>query len=262
MKKNAKIPIVMAAFGTTARAFDTYSFIDKKCKKRFPGHEIFWSYSSRMVKDLIKKRDNIDLKHPHQVLSELKEKGYSWSVVQSLHLFCGHEFFRLVDEVGQNFAGTSTRTSIGLPLLSGPWDYKAVVEAIGTGFPDDEDMAVVMVGHGTDHPVWSSYVALHHMFREKFGPRIFMGVVEGYPLREEIVAGVKRAGFRKVLLISFMLVAGVHFIEDLLGEEDSWKTAFEDNGISVSVENTGTGFNDSIIEIFCKHIEDAMDVIP
>jgi sirohydrochlorin cobaltochelatase len=78
-----KTPIVMAAFGTTTRALETYSFMNERISARFPDHEIFWSYSSRMVKDWIKKRRNIDLKHPHEVLYELEEKGFSWAVVQS-----------------------------------------------------------------------------------------------------------------------------------------------------------------------------------
>ena len=253
-----KIPIVMAAFGTTTKAMKTYSFIDKSLKGHFPDHEILWSYSSRMVKDWIKKRRNIDLKHPHQVLAELKEKGYSWVVVQSLHLLCGHEFYRLVEEVKKS----SVRTSIGLPLLSGPEDYEAVVQGLGSSFPDIEDETIVLVGHGTDHPIWSSYVALHHMFRERFGPRIFMGVVEGYPSRAEIVEAVKGAGFKKVRLIPFMLVAGTHFQEDLAGDDDSWRTAFEESDISVSVETKGMGFYHCIVEIFCRHIQDALDIIP
>jgi len=59
-----------------------------------------------------------------------------------------------------------------------------------------------------------------------------------------------------------MLVAGVHFMEDMAGEEDSWKTAFEEKNISVSLDQNGLGMNSSIVEIFCQHIHDALDVIP
>ncbi len=269
-----KTPIVMAAFGTTSRALETYSLIDEKLKKSFPDHEILWSYSSRMVKDWIKKRKGIELKHPHQVLVELKEKGYPWAVVQSLHLMCGHEFYRLVEEV----KGCGIRTSVGLPLLCDLGDYQEVIAALASAHPSfnqnnsafsnpqfeiSDDEAVVMVGHGTDHPSWSSFLALHHMFRERFGSGIYVGVVEdGYPSMEEIVESVKKSGFKKVRLIPFMMVAGVHFEEDLIGDEDSWKTAFEQEGISVSFEAKGLGLNHGIIEIFCRHIKEALDVIP
>jgi len=253
-----KIPIVMVAFGTTTKALETYSFIDRICKQHFSDHEIVWSYSSRMVKDWIKKRRNIDLKHPHQVLAELEKEGHQWAVVQSLHLFSGHEFYRLVEEVNQGHV----RTSVGLSLLTSPGDYEAVVEILGTKFPDHEKEAMVLVGHGTDHPIWSSYVALQHMFRERFGSNIYMGVVEGYPPRDKIVESVMKSGIKRVHLIPFMLVAGTHFKEDLAGGEDSWKTAFEEKGILVSIETKGLGFYQGIVEIFCKHIQDALDVIP
>lgn len=253
-----KTPIVIAAFGTTTKALETYSLINQRLTERFPDNEIFWSYSSRMVKDWIKKSQNIDLKHPHQVLFELKEKGYTWAVVQSLHLLNGHEFYRLVDE-SQN---CDIRTSIGLPLLSSPEDFNKAITALQDSFPIHEDEALVMVGHGTDHPCWSVYVALNQMLREKLGSKIFTGVVEGYPAQEKIVEDVKKAGYKKVRIIPFMLVAGVHFHEDLAGNEDSWKSAFEKEKIFVTLEKKGLGSYPGIIDIFSKHIQEALDVIP
>ena len=253
-----KPPVVMAAFGTTTKALETYSFINSILTARFPDHEILWSYSSRMVKDWVKKRRNIDLKHPHQVLFEMKEKGYTWAVVQSLHLLNGHEFCRLVEEVQQS----PIRTSMGLPLISSPDDYESVVQSFANRFQNLENQAVVLVGHGTDHPIWSSYVALNHMFRERFGSNIYVGVIEGHPTRDVIVDAVIRSGTKRVRIIPFMLVAGTHFQEDLVGKDDSWKTALEKKNISVSVDTDGLGFNQEIIGIFCKHIEDALDVIP
>ena len=253
-----KIPIVMAAFGTTSKALETYSFINSILTERFPDHEILWSYSSRMVKDWLKKRRNIDSKHPHQVLFELNKKGHPWAVVQSLHLLNGHEFYRLVDE-SQN---CDIRTSIGLPLLSSPEDFNKVISALQDSFLTHEAEALVMVGHGTDHPCWPVYIALNRMLREKLGLKIFTGVVEGFPAKEKIIGEVKKAGFKKVRIFPFMLVAGVHFNQDLAGNEDSWKIAFEKENICVTLEEKGLGFYPGIIDIFVKHIQEALDVIP
>ena len=254
-----KIPIVMAAFGTTTRALATYEYIDKSVWERFPDHEITWSYSSRMVKDWIKKRKNIDLKHPHEVLQELHEKGHEWAIVQSMHFLAGHEFYRLLAETDQALI----RTSIGLPLLSSPEDYLSVINVLRPVVEAHPGEAIVLIGHGTDHPIWSSYLALHHMLREEIGSQIYVGVVEEYPEQNAIVAHVKQAGFKKVYLVPFMLVAGVHFEEDLIGEnEDSWKSVFQDQGITVSIEGEGLGLYPGISDIFCDHIEAALTVIP
>ena len=253
------IPIVMAAFGTTTRAMNTYSFIDKVCKERFPGHDLYWAFSSRIVKDQSKQRHNTNMQHPHQVLSKLREMGHEWAVVQSLHLMWGHEFYRLVDEV----ADCGIRTSMGLPLLSEPKDYKEAVGVMSETFRDPEDEAVVLVGHGTDHPSWCSYVALNHIFREKIDSGIFVGVVEdGYPSMRSVVQEVRETGYRRVRIIPFMLVAGMHFEEDLSGGNGSWQFAFEEEGIAVSLDSQGLGFYSGIIELYCRHIEEALDVIP
>ena len=254
-----KTPILLAAFGTTSKAIETYSLIGDIVKKRFPGHEVLWSYSSRMVKDRVKKKNNTELKHPHQVLSELKSRGFAWAAVQSMHLMCGHEFYRLVDEAKE----CEIRTSIGLPLLYSPIDYKKVLAALDYLIPSAKEDAVVFIGHGTDHSAWATYAALLNMLRESGKSNAYVGVVEeGHASMEEVVIAVSRAGYKHVRLVPLMLVAGVHFMEDMAGDEDSWKTAFEAKNISVSLEQNGLGLNSNIIDIFCQHIHDALDVIP
>lgn len=251
-------PIVMVAFGTTSKAIETYRFIDEAVKQRFPDNDIFWAYSSRMVKARVKSRRKIKMKHPHQVLAELDRKGHEWAVVQSLHLVCGHEFYRLVDEVRNG----PIRVAMGLPLLTDHQDYACVVDVLRSVLIVAEDEAMVMVGHGTDHPIWTAYTALHQLCREKYGSGIFFGVVEGHPGRETIVEKVAAEGYKKVRLAPFMLVAGVHFKEDLAGEKYSWKAAFEDKGILVSLEPRGLGHCCGIIDIFIRHIREGLDAIP
>ncbi|MBS3779405.1 MAG: sirohydrochlorin cobaltochelatase, partial [Desulfovermiculus sp.] len=120
-----RIPIVMAAFGTTTRARRTYDILDARVKEAFPEHPVYWAFTSRMVRDRIENSQGQSYKHPHQVLEELARGGHEWAVVQSLHLVCGHEFDRLVDEV----KNCCLRTSIGLPLLDSPDDYLAGLKA-------------------------------------------------------------------------------------------------------------------------------------
>ena len=253
-----KTPIVITAFGTTTKALKTYSFINKILYDRFQGHDLLWAYSSRMVKDRLKKNSQINLIDPNQVLRELEQKGHKWAVVQSLHLICGHEFYRLAEEARTH----KIRTSMGLPLLSDPEDYERVVKAFVKKIPNYNNSAIVLVGHGTDHPGWSSYLALQHIAQAELGQNLFMGVLEEFPGMDRIVEAVKRSGFQSVHLVPFLLVAGTHFQEDIIGNDNSWKTAFEKLNIEVSYENKGLGFQREIIDIFCDHIQEAMDYIP
>ncbi len=252
----AHIPVVMAAFGTGTDARNTFGFMDKIVKSEFPDHEIVWAYTSRSVRQ----RSAYPLDDPKQALLRLEEKGFKWAVVQSLHFTGGHELHRLAEEI----RGSRLRLSVGLPLFSSPEDYHKVIKAIIPLFPSDLSReAAVLIGHGTDHPSWSAYPALAYMIREQFDTGVYVGLVEdGYPTRDVVIDMVKQVGFRKVKLIPLMLTAGIHFRKDLMGDEDSWKTAFEAEGISVTAESRGLGFCKEIVHIFCDHIREALAVIP
>ncbi len=260
IKRTEKPPIVITAFGTTTRALDTYAVMGNAIEKQFSCHKILWAYSSRMIKDYMTKKGIKNMEHPDQILEKLEAEGCKWAVVQSLHLICGHEFYRLIEEVKQK----NIRTSIGLPLLTGYRDYKDVVNGLGRLFGLEktiENQAVVFVGHGTDHPAWSSYMALSQMFYEKFGKNIYVGVVEGLPEKNKIINAVAESKITKVILIPLMLVAGRHLMEDIAGEKDSWKTAFEQKGIFVSIKSLGLGMIPAIQQIFCRHISEAYNMI-
>jgi sirohydrochlorin cobaltochelatase len=202
-----------------------------------------------------KRRAN--MKTPQQVLNELGQQGHRWAVVQSLHVINGHEFYRLVDAVRES----TVRSSMGLPLLTSPSDYQSTAAAIlENGFAKG-DTATVLIGHGTDHPAWTAYPALARMLAAG-GANVHVACIEGASSMKETIATVKRSGAGSVHLVPLMLVAGVHLQEDIAGNEDSWKHAFKNAGMAVSVESEGLGKKPAIIDIFIRHIREALAVIP
>lgn len=253
-----KVPIILAAFGTTAKAFSTYERMDAVFKKTLPGHTIIWSYTSRMVKNALKNNSRLEIKDPGEVLMDLQQQGHPWAVLQSLHLIGAHELHRLAAERNH----MNMRLSLGLPLLCSPRDYQEVSRALAPVVSKDEDRAIVVVGHGTDHPSWTAYFALEAIMRKEYGSRVFTGVVEGFPKMEETLGRIQEKGFKKVQIIPLLLVAGVHFIQDLTEEDDSWQQTFERNNIEVTLVSHGLGNIDGITEIFSRHIKEALDVIP
>jgi sirohydrochlorin cobaltochelatase len=253
-----KIPLVMVAFGTTTRAFKSYGYLDKTIRATFPGHEIHWAFSSRMVRDLSRRRHGLKTKSPTEVLEELHTRGFEWAVVQSLHLLAGHEFHRLVEEV----QACRMRTAMGLPLLWAPQDYRALLETLAARLKATEPgEAIIFVGHGTDHPAWASYPTLQYLLSKEFGHRAYIGVLEGFPDRKEVLAAVVRSPIKRVRLLPLMLVAGRHLQNDLAGSQDSWKAACEKAGLSVTLEATGLLNYPGVVKIFQNHISNALDII-
>jgi sirohydrochlorin cobaltochelatase len=258
-----KVPIVLAAFGTTSRAKDTYALVDARVRSRFPQAPVRWAVTSRRVKAAGAAAEDRSSGHsltqsPGEVLEKLDAEGHRWAVVQSLHLVAGHEFDRLIAEIRQ----APIRTSVGLPLLSSYGDYWKTAHAlrhlVGASAADE---AVVLIGHGTDHPAWAAYPAFEAICRQRFGPQVFVGLIEGKPGRTATVHAVRKAGYRRAHLVPFTLVAGVHFEADIMGE-GGWASAFTDAGIDIRVEPFGVGHNERIVDVFLDHIADAADVIP
>jgi len=259
MPRNTKeIPIILTAFGTTAKAFATYKKMDKIFKQNFPEHQFFWTYSSRMVKHAMEKNQKLNLKDPFEMAQTLAASNHKWIVMQSLHLICGHEFDRLAAQQDN----VNIRSSMGLPLLTSIKDYEKTITALAPSFPQEKDHAVILIGHGTDHPAWTAYPALESFAQKQYSKRIFVGVLEGFPDMDNILERVKSAGFTKVCMIPLLLVAGFHFKKDLTIGDNSWQKTFERNNIKVSIVDHGIGEIEAVTKIFCDHIADALDVIP
>ncbi len=253
------VPIVLTAFGTTTRAMETYDVMDGVFREAFPETDIRWAYSSRMVRDRVRALRNIDFRHPHELLADLAAEGRRWAVVQSLHIMCGHEFYRLIEEIRD----CAVRTSVGLPLLASFRDYARVARILENDGERSADEALVLVGHGTDHPSWSCYLAMNQVFAETVGTGAHVGMIEGECLSpDEVLERVLTAGHKRVLVAPMMLVAGIHFKEDITGGDDSWQAMFEKAGISVRIAHRGLGLNPAIVRVFCDHAREALDAIP
>lgn len=252
------VPIVLTAFGTTTKARDTYALMAARIQSQFPGQSICWSMTSRMVKDRLHQTAATRVSSPVEVLMGLHQAGHAWAVVQSLHVMCGHEFYRLRDDLRD----LPIRTSLGLPLLHCPEDYRRLALEMGRSLRRRNDEAVVLVGHGTDHPGWTVYPALEAVFREMHGPGYYVGAIDGYPSREQVLSRLQQAGYRQIRLVPLLLVAGVHVLKDLDRDEDSWRNFFVAAGYSVTIEPQGIGANPIVMDMFIQHIQEALAVIP
>ena len=89
------------------------------------------------------------------------------------------------------------------------------------------------MGHGTSHSAKELYTKLQEKMTALGYTNAFIGTVEGNPEStslEAVVAAVKKAGYKKVVLRPMMVVAGDHANNDMAGEEDSWAAAFKTAG--------------------------------
>lgn len=255
-----KKAILVVSFGTSYHETrkKTIEACENKIKESFKDYNFYRAFTSGMIINKLKKRDNMFIDNPSEALEKLYNAGYQEVVVQSLHIICGDEYNKLKDMVAQ-YEDKFDKISIGRPLLTYIDDYRETVEAVKKDLDKmDIDEAVVFMGHGTEHESHSSYPAIEYMFRD-YGINAFVGTVEGYPELEQVIKKLKNRNIKTVDLLPFMLVAGDHAINDMASdEEDSWKTILEKEGFNVKVHVKGLGENPYIQEKFKNHALDCM----
>jgi sirohydrochlorin cobaltochelatase len=258
----AKPAIVLAAFGTTTAAFDTYQHFEAQVKKRFPDHEIRWAFTSHKVRQKVAREKGQKLQDLGATLRELKAGGFTRVAIQSLHIVPGEEWDKKVVQVSREIPGL--QVALGKPLLSSPEDQKRVLQVVSQTFPKDlQNTAVVLMAHGSLVPEGEkAYLAFDRLLRSHYR-NVFLGSVEGNPTRKEALEAVKKADVANVVLMPFMFVAGEHVAKDLLGDDpESWKSELlKQKAYNLEGVRKGLGYQQGIVNIYLDHLAQAMEAL-
>lgn len=253
-----KTPIILAAFGTTSKALTTYQVIGQNIRRHFSDNPIFWAYTSGTVNRRMQEKGEQEFHSPAVTLTNIVKQGYKNAVVQSLHILPGREFHQLYAECRQ----ATIPCHFGMPLLTGPQDYMSMADCLTPLIATRPDKAILLIGHGTDHPIWVAYLALENIFQRRFGNRIFVGTVEKNPVSGAVPQEIAAAGFRQVCMIPLLLVAGMHYERDVIGNgENSWRSRLERQGLEVESIAGGLGLLPGISDIIAAHIREALNLI-
>jgi sirohydrochlorin cobaltochelatase len=255
----AKPAIVLAAFGTTTEAFDTYNHFEEKVKARFPGYEIRWAFTSHKVRHKLAQEKGKKLNDLGTTLRELKAAGYTRVAIQSLHMVPGEEWEKKIVQVSREIPGL--KVALGKPLLSSKQDQERVLQTVAQTFPKDlKDTAVVLMAHGSPAPEGEkAYFAFDRLLRAHC-QNVFLGTVEEKPSKEEAFEAVKKANPATVVLMPFMFVAGEHVAKDMLGDDpESWKSELlKQKAYRIEGITKGLGYLEGVITIYLDHLDLAL----
>ncbi|MDF2654228.1 MAG: sirohydrochlorin cobaltochelatase [Bacillota bacterium] len=255
--KSEKKAILVVSFGTSHETTreKTIGAIEREVSTAYPDYEIRRAFTSGMILRVLEKRDQIKIDNVAEAMKKLVEEGFQEVFVQPTHVIPGDEYDKMSADVTA-FAGQIDVLAIGKPLLYDTDDYFAVIQGIMSELPKlgSED-ALVLMGHGSEHPINAAYAAMDYRFKDEGYPNVFVGTVEGYPDLEVVLKQVKSFAPKKVTLLPLMVVAGDHAVNDMASdEEDSWKTAFEKEGFEVECILRGLGEFPAIRKIYLEHI--------
>ena len=260
-KPAIKKAILLVAFGTSdpeaAKAFD---LVEKRARERFPGVELRWAYTSRMIRAKLAKGGNV-LDSPETALARLMDDGYTHVAVLSLHTIPGEEFHELHRNAhlfGQ-MAGGFQRILVARPLLSSSKDMETVAQVLLQNIPGRKaGEAVIFMGHGSEHhPADAIYLAMNQVFQE-VDSNAYAAAVEGGQSLDHVIPKLKKRKVKRVFLVPLMSVAGDHAKNDMAGNgPESWKSILAEKGFKVEPILKGTAECPEIVDLWLDHLEAA-----
>ena len=277
--------LLVVSFGTSfndSRAQDIKG-IEDKLQEAYPDWSVRRAFTAQIIINHVEARDDEAIDNMDQALERAVANGVKNLVVQPTHLMHGAEYDEMVEAI-DSYKDKFESVAIAEPMLGEVGDdatvinddKKAVAQAITdeackeAGYDSmeaaaEDGTAFVFMGHGTSHTANVTYDQMQTQMEDLGFTNAFIGTVEGEPedtACEEVIAKVKDAGFKKVVLRPLMVVAGDHANNDMAGDdEDSWKSMFEASGEfdSVECQIEGLGRIEAVEELYVEHTKAAID---
>lgn len=241
--------IVMLAFGSSAAAArQVFEFIDRQARRRFPGHDLRWAFTSQFIIDKLKKAGIVTY-NVNEVITQLHEQGHKRVAFQSLQIAPGQEYRSLLA------ADTGDmEVACGTALLTSDADIDRVVNALQVHI--DPEQPTVVVAHGNDRsPQFNQRIEAFAARIEARCPRLVVASLAGSPglgpLRK-----IRAWQPQQVNFVPLMIVAGKHIRNDVLGDPpDSWKNII---AVPQAQASPSLGWNLEILDIYFDHLEQAL----
>ena len=162
MNAASKKAILIVSFGTSYENTRkrTIDAIERDIADAFPVCPVYRAWTSKMIIAKLKKRDGIIIHTVKEAMEQMLLDGITDVIVQPTHVINGIENDQMKADA-LSFRDRFSSIVFGNPLLTTEEDNQAVVQAVAGEFQDmDQETALVLMGHGTEHYANSVYAAL------------------------------------------------------------------------------------------------------
>lgn len=243
-KKNSKV-ILLVAFGSTwEQAYDAFDGTVEAYKQKFPGYDVFLSFSSAICINRAAAGENVDPRNfyaPPFWLTAFAQNGvkYSEIVVQSLQVIPGEEYTRVINyikdfannangDIDDNYLANVT-LKLGVPLLQdADADVNKVAEELNKLYKTQAAEGVVaFMGHGNPDSYDTYKANIRYTQLEEalqtYSKNYFVGTVDMMNnFKTNVYDRMVAAGFTsgKVYCHPLMSIDGDHGHNDMAGDDD------------------------------------------
>lgn len=258
-KTEAAEAILVVSFGTSFHDSRSRAIaaIEQEIQQAYPQQQVSRAFTSQMIINKLRTRDNIEIDNVPQALKRLAGQGVKRLIVQPTHLMAGLEYEKLLSQLKEE-EGAFLEIGLGAPLLTEESDFEQVARAVAEEAGKlSGDTALVLMGHGTEAASNEVYSRMQHTFYSQGCKRYYVGTVEAEPDIYEIAEALKKdRDIKRVILMPLMVVAGDHAVNDMAGEEpDSWKSILEAEEYQVECILKGLGELPAIRRMYVEHVK-------
>lgn len=260
--------ILLVAFGTSYQnAKAAYDTIENEYRKQFPDSHLVWAFTSQKIRKKLAKQ-GINTNSIAEGLDQLARQGVKNVRVQSLHITSGEEFDGMARSVLldlQKHPGRFDSVFLARPLLETREDADGTARAIAglladSSIPVAKDIAILLMAHGNAKGRSELVLTGAHDQLRKSMPNIYMASVEEDADIPMLGKDLLKNGFKRVVLLPLMIVAGDHAQNDMAGsDKDSWASQLESSGLEVLPVLKGLGEAQEISSIFARHTRESGD---
>lgn len=252
-KKNSKA-ILLVAFGSTwQQAYDAFDATVTAYKQKFPGYDVFLSFSSAICINRAAAGENVDPRNfyaPNFWLNAFAQEGvrYNEIVVQSLQVIPGEEYTRVINYI-KDFANNSNGDldddylsrvvlKLGVPLLQdAEKDVPEVAKQLNALYKTQAAEGVVaFMGHGNpdNYDTYKANVRYTELEEalQQYSKNYFVGTVDMMGnFKTHVLGRMEAAGITsgKVYCHPLMSIDGDHGHNDMAGDDDAWDNGYETN---------------------------------
>lgn len=263
--------ILVVSFGTSQNdtCKKTLGAIEHEIRKAYSAYPVYRAWTSAKIRKKVQKQEGISIYSVSEALEVMKKEGLQEIIVQPTYVLNGIEYERMKAElqsaqqvngsIDKQEALTAPKIAVGAPLLNTSEDCERIASMLIDEWQIKEDEMLIFMGHGTEHASDGIYAALNDLLWAKGGTNRMIGTVQGGLNITELTKKVQDVQPQRIILVPFMIAAGVHAVHDMAGEQaDSWKRILEKEGYEVTCVLKGLGEYRTVRQMFLEHLNAAM----
>lgn len=254
--------ILVVSYGTSSEDVrrSNIETIEDRIREVFSNYELRSAFTSSLVINRLKE-NNILIDSPDDALLKMKDEGFQEVIIQPLQIIPGLEYEKICTLYNENIINFK-RIGLGKPILYDIRSYKEAINSLKSQLSELlSKSAIVLVGHGSNHPANACYSCLQSFLNDE-NLNVFVGTIGGYPDINNIIKKLKDNKVKEIILMPYMITTGKHVQNDIFSDnEKAWKTVIEKEGITVNIYPHGLGENVDYQNIFVSRVKETIETI-